>query len=229
MFRTIDIERKEKLLTLYSNRIAYEWGKFITKIKLLSLNKGEMTKIYKAYDFAVSQDYGPRFIDKYYVTHPIRVARFLAEWCAVHSIEATGNYGNILCAGLLHNIIEKEIFTPRELARHYGKWISHSIATITLDRKSMTSLKGKRKYYRNLASEPLSVQAMKVFDKLDNLFILCINPDPKIRKKYLEEAEEFLLPIAQKATPECAIYLENLISDCKALGYYRPAEIPLEG
>ena len=227
MFRTIEIERHAKLLTLYTNHINQEWEKFLTVARKLDLNAKNFALVQKVYNFVISLHYGSRDIDRYYVSHPIRVARFLAHWLSEHSSTAGGKSVDTLITALLHSVIEKKILAPEKLKSQYGTWVSNAVIIITIDREALTTPYGKRAYYGRLARAPQAVQALKIFDKVDNLFVLCINPSATIREEYLREVEKYLVPLAKKITPRHVVYIQKLIEDNRKLGFYLPTDISI--
>jgi (p)ppGpp synthase/HD superfamily hydrolase len=227
MFRSIKIERHEKLLTLYTNHTNGEWKNFLSVARKLELNTTDLAQVQKVYNFAICQHYGSRDIDRYYVSHPIRVARFIAHWLDEHSSTAGGKCTDTLISALLHSVLEKKILTPEELTSQYGAWVSNAAVTLTPNREALASSQGKREYYGRLARAPHAVQALKIFDKIDNLFILCINPNATIREEYLREVEKYLMPLAKKVTSEHVAYIQELIEDNRELGFYLPADISI--
>jgi hypothetical protein len=52
---------------------------------------------------------------------------------------------------------------------------------------------------------------VKIIDKLDNLFILGLNPDEEVRKRYLNEISNYILPLVKQFLPQLANYFENLV------------------
>src|SRR3989344_6451022 len=228
MFRNIETERQEKLTTLYSDCVEQEWKRFLLASSALALAAEDYSYLNAVYKTAIAQRYGDRAVDRYYVAHPIRVARFLARWCETHRGEITEPLPAVLAAALLHNVIEKQVMTPAYLTEHYGTSASAAIAGITPDRIAMEMEDGKRKYYAELAEAPSWVQALKILDKTDNLFVLCINPDAAIRAEYLNEIEMHLMPMVERVMPESTKYVKDLITYNRVLGFYRPPALPLE-
>jgi hypothetical protein len=66
---------------------------------------------------------------------------------------------------------------------------------------------------------PLSARVVKIVDKLDNLFVLGLNPDASVRKKYLAEIEDFVLPMAAATLPRLITYMRDLVQDCRLTGF----------
>ena len=62
-------------------------------------------------------------------------------------------------------------------------------------------------------------------DKLDNLFIIGLNPNKKIRIKYIDEIKEYILPMVKKNIPQIYNYYKLLIKDSYQKGYYNKKTI----
>ena len=61
---------------------------------------------------------------------------------------------------------------------------------------------------------------VKVLDKLDNLFMLGLNPNDEVRDRYLEEIKEYIVPLAKKMDDDLAVYIEKLIVYNKNVGHF---------
>lgn len=222
MFKDIAAERQEKLLTLHTDCIEQEWRKFLSAAQVLPLAAGDVPHFEAVYATARAQHYGDRIVDRYYVTHPIRVARFLAVWCGDRVDKVREPLTSVLTAALLHNVLEKQVMSVAYLTDHYGKSVSDAVSLITPDRPAMQTSQGKEEYYAALAQAPLWVQALKVFDKVDNLFVLCINPSDSVRKEYLDEIETHLMPVVQRTMPWHVPYVQALVMDNRSIGFCQP-------
>ncbi|HEV8646192.1 MAG TPA: hypothetical protein VGR01_11560 [Burkholderiales bacterium] len=215
---SIETERRSKLQTLFFDRIEPEVLRMWSAIDRLDLRAEERVQLQHTLDFAAAQAYSERDLDRYYVTHPVRVARFAAEWLQGRPDHAY----ETLSLALIHNAIEKEVLVPDEVSQRWGPWVRDAVVLLTLDRDAMCTPEGRQAFYARLAAAPVEVQAIKLFDKLDNLFIICLNPDEATRRDYIGEIERYLLPVAAAMLPERKAYLEELIADSYRLGYYRP-------
>jgi (p)ppGpp synthase/HD superfamily hydrolase len=105
------------------------------------------------------------------------------------------------------------------LSETFGSGISDQIETLTVDRNVQWNKTYKAGYYVKLTAGPLSARVVKIVDKLDNLFVLGLNPDASVREKYLAEIEEFVLPMAEASLPSLTAYMRNLVQDCRATGF----------
>ena len=50
-------------------------------------------------------------------------------------------------------------------------------------------------YFQRLNEGPCSAGLVMIFDKLDNLFVLGLNPDEKLRQMYIAHFEQYILPM----------------------------------
>ena len=147
-----------------------------------------------------------------YFSHPLRVAA-LATLCS-----GTQDAG-IGVVGVLHNVLEVSDVSLAYLSSTFGKSISDQIKILTVDREVQWDRVYKATYYSKIMEGPLSTRIVKIIDKLDNLFLLGLNPDASVREKYLMELEDFVLPMTVTSLPELTSYMRELIQDCKAIGF----------
>jgi hypothetical protein len=63
------------------------------------------------------------------------------------------------------------------------------------------------------------VRVIKILDKLDNLFVLCLNPSDEVRHQYLADIETFVLPMVASDLPALLPYITALVNDCRAVGH----------
>ena len=142
----------------------------------------------------------------------------MAAWVSASSPRAV----EAVVAAIIHIALEKKLLSVGELERAHGGWIRSALEVLTPDRKAMATTQGRITYYALLNAQDAEVQVLKFFDKFDNLFALCINPDDTVRLDYLAEIEEHVRPIAARHCPELLGYLDELIADTRRIGHYRP-------
>jgi (p)ppGpp synthase/HD superfamily hydrolase len=160
-----------------------------------------------AYRFSKSIDYRHNGMkSSLYFPHLLRVASL--------SILTIGSYVNAGIIGLLHNVYETSILNETYIGEEFGVEIAKQIKTLTVDRNLQWDPNYKKAYYENINLSPIECRVVKIFDKIDNLFILNINPDQGIRKIYLDEVESYILPMIQRDVPAIYSYAIELIQDC---------------
>lgn len=147
-----------------------------------------------------------------YFSHPLRVAA-LATLCAGTQDAEIG------VLAVLHNVLEVSDVSLEELSATFGNGISDQIKTLTVDRDVQWDKVYKVGYYSKLMEGPLSTRVVKIFDKLDNLFLLGLNPDASVREKYLKEIEDFVLPMTFASLSGLTAYMRELIQNCHAVGF----------
>lgn len=217
MFKDYTFEREEKLKTLLTDCVDIEVSKTINCIQKLFTDDALWNKWLFALDFAKRQNYGSREIDKYYITHPLRLCRFLAS-----TLDPKGNhFYDSLIAAVLHNAIEKKILNFNQISMIYSPWIAVAVETITVNRDQMKTQSGVRTYYEAIQASCIEIQTIKIFDKIDNLFAVCLCSDDAMRETYLEEVEVYVRPIVHNIYPNLLIYLDGLIVDNRKIGFYK--------
>lgn len=170
--------------------------------------------IMEAYRYAQSIDYHhPGLSARAYLAHPVRVALLSLQLAAPMETE-------IVIAALLHNLLEVTSVPADELTRRYGASVAETIINLTVDRSLQNDKLYKQGYYARLRGGSRAGRVVKVLDKLDNLFLLCLNPDDHVRTDYLAEVEDYILPMAHGDLPVLDVYLKDLVRDCRTEGYH---------
>ena len=169
-----------------------------------------------AYEFAKSLDYEhPGLSSASYLAHPIRVAELMLT--LPRTITGEG-----VVLALLHNVFEHTSVSRATMSERFGSHIADAIDVLTVDR-SQVSPEYTAGYYDGIRLAPLWVQQVKVLDKFDNLFLLCLNPSATVRAAYLADIEHYVVPMAQACLPDLVSYLRALIDDCRNTGYLQEA------
>lgn len=217
-FQSISIERAEKLRSLFTNCVDEQTAKTTAAVQKVASPDG--FKMYrKALAFAQSQTYGTREVDKYYITHPLRVCRFLCvEWCT----PAGPRNDELVTAAVIHNAIEKKLCTEEQIAVEYSPWVGRAVELLTINRELMKQPKEKERYYDRLYGADADMQALKIMDKFDNMFALSIGQDETVRNDYLNEIERYILPLAKRHFPQYIDYMTELSQNTRQLGFYNP-------
>jgi (p)ppGpp synthase/HD superfamily hydrolase len=212
---SLENDRKEKIRSLLCDRLSLETEALRAELAELALPAIEMNSFNKAFQFALAQDYGSGTLQKYYVSHPIRVARFAATWMKHHKFA----HPEMLVAAILHNVLEKDVITKNELLSLAGKWVTDTVETLTVDRIHAEERPWVENYYRAINARDKHTAMLKFFDKFDNLYAICLAADTKIRESYINEIEEFIKPIQASYAPEYSPYFDKLISSSRAMGH----------
>ena len=166
--------------------------------------------IFPILDICLSIDYNHiGMSSSAYMNHPLRVALL-----AINEVPAPSF--NLLATSLLHNIKELSVDTFHNLVGIPDP-VLNAISLLTVDRNDLTSAY-KDHYYSQLATIPFVAQ-VKILDKLDNLFLLCLNPSAKVRADYLCEIENYLYPMISQFLPHLYDYFVELVADAHSLGH----------
>ena len=148
-----------------------------------------------------------------YITHPLNVAYILAE------IEADAD---TLAAALLHDVLEMDLISKEELAKHFDENIVSLIDGVTTinklnligDNEAMIS------YHRKILvglSEDVRVIIIKLADRLHNMRTMWVH-DEKTQREKARENMDILIPIAHRLGMN---HIKSELEDL-SLRYYKP-------
>ncbi|MDA9282311.1 hypothetical protein N9P68_00185 [Pseudomonadales bacterium] len=150
-----------------------------------------------------SQDYRHGKLSKVqYMAHPYRVARRLIE--QFPTIDEA-----YIQLALCHNIIEVSGITEY-LSTYLSPELVKNVNTLTVDRALQWDPDYKKTYYEDIGKEKIT-RIIKIFDKLDNLFILSENTDKQVKMLYLQEIENHLIPFVRLDIPTLVDYFKDLL------------------
>ena len=182
-----------------------------------NFSKENTKKIFKTLSYSENIEYFHQGLNKnQYLIHPLRVAHTIIE--NVKNIDV-----DLLVLALLHNLIEVSKISNLELENLFGKRILESINLLTVDRSKQWEKKYKKIYYENLNNADDIVPIVKVFDKLDNIYLLCTNPNEKIRNMYVNELNLYVISLSIKYIPQITDSFKEAIKFALKDGY-----IPLD-
>lgn len=213
MFSSKD-ERKNKILSLNQPFTGRE--EYCSLLRKSGFKAAEVALAQRALDKLASVSYGNR--EPYYVMHASRVSRYYVRYAPTPTIR-----GAVL--GLLHNLLEVSNVTAQELEKDFGSWTFKACQTLTIDRdRQKNDPSYIPQYYSQLQQADREVQQVKIFDKLDNLLVLFLNPSKEVRAAYLKEIEDYLIPMIEVVLPNFAGIFRDLVKDAKRLGHLTPAK-----
>jgi (p)ppGpp synthase/HD superfamily hydrolase len=96
--------------------------------------------------------------------------------------------------------------------------IVNQVKNLTVDRNLQFDVDYKKLYYSKILTGNYEARIVKIFDKIDNLFTLSLNPDKGVKKKYLEEIETYIIPMAKNNLPFMCDYIEKLVIYNRRIG-----------
>lgn len=210
VLRNIDEEREDRL-RMIARQGSGAKERYLPPL-LETLPGADAPSVQKAVDFAENLDYiHPGLTPTTYFAHPVRMA-----WMA--SVLVDRPRSDLITVTLLHNVLEVTELTAETLAETFGAKVADCIVALTIDR-TQSGEDYLNRYYAGLEAAPGEARIVKILDKLDNLFMLCLNPDDNVRTNYLAEIEERIVPMTQRELPGLSRYLDTLVSNCRETGY----------
>jgi len=165
-----------------------------------SLDETAKYKVLRALELA-RREHNGQFRDSGvpYIIHPIRTALILVEETGVQDVD-------LLCAALLHDVLEDGTASIEEIERVFGSDISSIIKKVTRIRSANESeeekTKAKIEKLQEIAQEDEKVRLLKLCDVLDNMRSIEFIPELSLSRKKIprwkKELKDCVLPIAEK-------------------------------
>ena len=201
-----EIFRRQKWLKNHPDiKADNEWKVIIKKIEK---NKN-YKKVVLAYNFSKNLAYThPGLDSNIYFYHPLRV-------CLLSTKIRQKLSSELMTLCLLHNIFETTDIDPSIISKIFGKKITTQLNILTVNRKNELKKNYKKNYYESIKKANKNVIITKILDKLDNLYLLKMNKNLKIKKRYLKEIEDFLMPLIKGNLENLYLYFKNLIEFSK--------------
>lgn len=198
-----EIDKRLKALESPENEI---FSENIWNVGLNGLDLDEQQYLTNILSFASSLDYHhPGLTSKAYLAHPIRVAGMVILFSQKTEQKILG------AISLLHNVLEVSTINYERLESEVGLIVANSVKKLTVERNLQEKTEYLNNYYQAIASTSHSLSIVKIVDKLDNLFMLGLNPDESVRNRYLCEIENYVLPLVDHYLPELSDYIEKLV------------------
>jgi (p)ppGpp synthase/HD superfamily hydrolase len=206
IFENSEVERAEKMTSLCSD-YTYAEKQFVNTLNLFNRTESD---IVKAVEYAKGLDFN-NHLKSSYLSHPLRLASYLIK------IDPTIGSDYVVIA-LLHNVPETTNISIEEIKSIFGAKVALGIQLLVVDRTvPFSSIQDS--YYKNIFSQGSSLILVKLLDKIDNLFVLGLNPDDEVRKNYILEVREKLLPFALEFNLQLGKYLDDLLITTSSLGF----------
>jgi len=173
---------------------------FIEKLRN-RLTDEEIYQVRAAYELAEQAHRGQtRDEGTPYFNHPIGVALVLIDELGISSAD-------MICAALLHDVVEDSSITVDDIARQFNPAVATLVELLT-KRDGVDTAS-----YLQRIEEAASTGALvvKLCDRLNNLRHLRYSPRPQKRVKYLEETRKHFLPLARRASDLIYREMETVI------------------
>jgi GTP pyrophosphokinase len=174
------------------------------------LKQPDVDKIEQAYQVARAAHSGQyRQSGEPYITHPLAVAKILAEW----HLDAQA-----LMAALLHDVVEDTATTKSEIARSFGKPVAELVDGVSkIDKIEFSSLQhAQAENFRKMLlamARDVRVILIKLADRLHNMRTLEAVP-PEKQERIARETLDIYAPIANR------LGLISLYYELEDLGFH---------
>lgn len=155
----------------------------ITMPKRFSLYRKAITFATKAHEGQLR-----KYTNEPYINHPMSVARIL--------IKERMRYPDLICAAILHDVVEDTDFTIEDIEREFGKVIAIKVGELTdkYTKESYPNISRKERKlleaYR-ISKISWTSKEIKLADLIDNTKSI-VEYDPDFAKTYLKEMNELL-------------------------------------
>ena len=129
-----------------------------------------------------------------FIEHPLRVALIVALELRRHEPE-------LLCAALLHDVVEDSSVREADVRRAFGHTVAHYVGLLTKEKAHDPKEKREitRRYLKRIEAHSPEAMLLKLADRLDNLRSLEEMPDWDKRNKYIRETYWLYMPFAERA------------------------------
>jgi len=152
------------------------------------LGENEIAQVRRAYEVAQAahlgqmRDEGPP-----YIVHPIRVAVCLVDELGLNSTK-------LICAALLHDVIEDSAVTREDIS----EWFNDEIAEIVWLLTKLQEVSLREYLARIEEARDTGAPIVKLCDRLDNLRSVIHTPRLEKKRRYIRTTEEHYLPLAAR-------------------------------
>jgi (p)ppGpp synthase/HD superfamily hydrolase len=171
----------------------------------IHLNDEEIALVRRAYEVAELAHAGQmRDEGTPYILHPVRVAVSLADELGVYSPQ-------LICAALLHDVIEDSPITREEIADMFGEEIAEVVWLLT--KFEYVSLPAYLSAIEAAAETGAAV--VKLCDRLDNLRFLAHSPNAEKKRRYIRTTERHYLPMAARTNRYLYNELQRLLEEAR--------------
>jgi len=174
------------------------------------LKPEDVEKIEQAYEVARAAHSGQyRASGEPYITHPLAVAKILAEW----HLDSQA-----LMAALLHDVVEDTATTKNEISRRFGKPVAELVDGVSkIDKIEFSSLQhAQAENFRKMLlamARDVRVILIKLADRLHNMRTLEAVP-PEKQERIAKETLDIYAPIANR------LGLISLYYELEDLGFH---------
>lgn len=150
-----------------------------------------------------------------YFSHPVRVATMVLQLQNEPSISS-------ILTSLLHNVYEVSGLKEDELRdKGYENSIVEGIRVLTIDREHQYDPDYLKSYYDGIESFSDELSLIKCIDKLDNLLAFSLFERTKTLSTYIDQCDEFVVPMAERLAPELGTYIHDVVMHMRTVAWDR--------
>jgi (p)ppGpp synthase/HD superfamily hydrolase len=148
-----------------------------------------------------------------YINHPLRVALILTEELHKYDVD-------LVCAALLHDVVEKgnqnKCITEDQIKKESSEHIYNMVHALTKPK----TIPGQRErllneHFQSIRSASQDIRYVKLADELDNLRSLKNSSHKDKVLRYKQEAQQYILPIAEHTDEKLVFKLSIAIYELK--------------
>jgi len=159
------------------------------------------------------EELGPQKIS--YVIHCLRAAHWLIKQKVKNS--------NIITATILHDTLEDTDLSSKKIQNIFGLKVLGLVLSVTRPHPPNETEKQKRRNkpvcFKKILKSNKQIRLIKTADMLDNMrswpYITKINPLYKKLPRWVNEAEQYYLPIAKSANQDAVAEMSKIIKKTK--------------
>lgn len=149
-----------------------------------------------------------------YIIHPVRMVIYLLRDLQVSDVD-------LVVAALFHDVVEDTRFKIEDIEERFGKRVAELVEHLTRRRQAGETEEEKReakkKKFEELMMTDKDVRLAKCSDLLDNMrawpYIPIGHPTRKKFPRWLEEAEKYYIPLAQKTDERIVIDMKKALDN----------------
>src|ERR1700677_1204632 len=130
-----------------------------------------------------------------YLDHLLEALEVLVRGARIYDAD-------ILCAAVLHDVVEDTPCTIAEVDRNFGPRVAELVGWVTIPDPGPGEDKAavKEAYLRRLPQAPLDAQLVKLADRTSNVQTLR-NLGPAKQRQYYAQTVTYIVPLADRADP----------------------------
>lgn len=185
------------------------------RTRLLDGSGSGWPSLQDAMDFSAEKHAGQlrRGVEEPFLNHLLRTGLLLLE-------VAEQRDANVLCAGVLHDVVEDTPATLDEVEDAFGGRVGDLVRALTNPPRRDGESKHERnlRWFEALRWEGRDVHILKSADRLDNILTMEGVFSPERRVTYLQETREALLPLTLSANTALYHALDSALRAEEAKG-----------